>query len=34
MVRDALWERNSSKLAFPAGLEALPRQTASDPERE
>jgi len=23
MVRDALWEKHSSKLAFPAGLEAL-----------
>ena len=34
MVRDALWDRHSAKLAFPAGLEALPRQTASDLERE
>jgi hypothetical protein len=25
MVRDALWEKHSSRLAFPAGLEALGR---------
>src|SRR5215475_3711947 len=34
IVRDALWDRHSAKLAFPAGLEALPRQTASDLEKE